>query len=56
MQVFLFCHNLRLICQQFFKYHYNKEEQNFTGYRMTKNNIIEKSYLDYFITTGFKNT
>ena len=39
-----------------FTYHYNKEEQNFTRYRITKNNIIEKSYLDYFITTGFKNT
>ena len=31
-----------------------KEEQNFRRYRITNNNIIEKSYLDYFITTGFK--
>ena len=38
-----------------YTYHYNNEEQNFTRYRITKDNIIEKSYLDYFITTGFKN-
>ena len=39
-----------------FIYHYKKEEQNFTRYRIINYKNIEKSYLDYFITSGFNNT
>ena len=39
-----------------FNYHYNKNINSYTRTRLIKNEIIEKSYIDYFITSGFKNT
>ena len=36
-----------------FNYHYRENENNFTRYRITYNNKIESSYIDYFITLGF---